>query len=152
MRMLQNVKDGFPENYWTWTVTTRDPDIILKELCHSEKVDKMLPAMSALKAAISLCAPFFQSLGAGGIPAKIVRDADALHEKAKILIAIRAASTVTLIKLKDPEVQGRPRSVSAIMRECKRLIAALGVTVPAIVMSCLEEAAATASEAEPIDS
>ena len=68
-----------------------------------------------------------------------------LFNESKTVVGVRAISTVTLVKLKEKIEASKDaaKSKAAIVRETRRLIAALEVTLPGALWTYLDEAAAT---------
>ena len=90
--------------------------------------------INALKAAIKALKEASADMGRSWEPEK---EYDELMDEAKMIIGIRAASTVTLVRL---PTEARPKSRTGLVRETKRLIKHLEVQLPTCVISRLEQA------------
>ena len=90
--------------------------------------------INALKAAIKALKEASADMGRSWEPEK---EYDELMDEAKMIIGIRAASTVTLVRL---PAEARPKSRAGLVRETKRLIKHLEVQLPTCVISRLEQA------------
>ena len=139
VRLKANIERVFPDDYWEFTVESRDDSKILEHIVNNEELENILPMTRALKAGVCDVENTLSTIHAGSLNSKLKQSCDSLDEKSKVLLGIRASSTVTLVRL--PEATSQKSKVSYI-RECKRLVKALQITLPTAVLNALEAAGA----------
>ena len=140
-RMIKNVINLFPDDYWYYTVENRDETKIKDHICNNPLLDGLLPSSQAVKQAKSVLAKIISEFGIGvQLSDAVGKKCVEVEEKAKVLLGIRAASTVTLIRLPQATTL---KSKQGYLRECKRLVKALAISLPTSVCNALESAAAS---------
>merc|ERR1712217_942874 len=77
----------------------------------------------------------FGKINGDPLDSKLAEKISTAISEAKLLMGIRAASTVTYLRL--PEAKSE-KSRGSYIRECKRLVAALGISLPTSVVNALE--------------
>ena len=138
-RMKSNLQATFPQDWPTFCVEDRDEIRILEEVCHNSKLDKLLPCQTSLKDSMSSFSKTMSLLKAKQLTPGETNVFDGVIADSKRMLGVRAASTVTLVKLPGTAAA---KSKAGFLRECKRLLAALQIDVPTVVLNALEAAAA----------
>ena len=137
-RLVDNLTSCFPTDWRSYTVRERDDEKVVSEICEGPKMSRITPRINLLKGAVKLVKETYSDLGVPWAEASIdERIGDAIEE-AKLLVGVRALSTVTLQKL---PTESRPKSKAALMREAKRLVKMLEVDIPTSIVTLLEQAA-----------
>lgn len=138
-RMKCNLQGTFPQDWPTFCVENRNEARILEEVCHNSKLDKLLPCQTSLKDSLSNFSKTMSLLKAKQLTPGETKVYDDIITDSKRMLGVRAASTVTLVKI--PSAMAA-KSKAGFLRECKRLLAALQIDVPTVVLNALETAAA----------
>ena len=116
----------------------RDTEKILARMCHNPKLDELFLCSTALKNGQAIFDTGCAKIGCEPLSTKENTEIAELQDEAKLVLAARAASTTALIRLPEATT---PKSKSGYVRECKRLIKSLCISLPAAVLNALEEAA-----------
>jgi hypothetical protein len=138
-RLLSNLEATYPADWRSFTVDQRDNKRIIDEICNNESLAKLLPCQTALKEAQTDFESAMAKIGDSSIPKDLYDKIANIFDNSKMMLGIRAASTVTLLRL--PTATNLKSKISFV-RECKRLIRALEITLPTAVLNAMEEAAA----------
>ena len=138
-RLKDLLKGTYPTDWRSFCIDQRDEDRILNELCNNHALDKLLPTQKALQDGLATLGKANASLGTKQLTDGELAAFEALVQDSKIVFGIRAASTVSLVKIPSA---CNAKSKQAFLRECKRLLAALQIQLPAVVLNKMEEAAA----------
>ena len=136
-----NLEKCVPEDWRSYTLLARDDEMIVKNIVENQELLQLLPRRSALQKSVetfeSVTRKFngnAATLDTGKMPTGI----DDLLEEAKLMVAIRAACSVTFEKLPLCKNQ---KSRAATLRETKRLISALEVEIPTAITKMMDDAA-----------
>ena len=145
-RLRQNVQACFPENWRQFTVRNRDDELILEHLVNNAVGAKLFARRGALDQAFTKIMDSYDMLSAttvqGGppeqkMPQREIECTRTMLEEAKLVVGVRAAVTVALVKVAACKTA---KSRAATIREVKRLIAALEIDhFPSAVMTILDE-------------
>ena len=92
-------------------------------------------ALEAGQANVDACSA---KIGFGSLSTNESIEIAELQDEAKLVLVVSAAPTTALIRLPEATT---PKSKSGYVRECKRLIKSLCISLPAAVLNALEEAA-----------
>ena len=134
MKTIQNALDALtPPDWRKFTIEIRDDAKIMSEIIDNDDLNFLLPKLQALN--ISWVA---YTTMLGYIGEKPTYEVAESCGEARLLIAVRAATTVTLRKLPSC-LSGK--SKAATVREAKKLIKDIDVVVPAVIMQRMDDAA-----------
>ncbi len=137
-RLADGLMNVIPKDWRRYTVEERDDKLIMQHVVNNEALNCLLARQSALQASATDFDAAMVRLAAPAMDPPQVQTITSLVEEAKVLIAIRAASTVTLVRLPAATT---PKSKQGFVRECKRLVAALQIVLPGSVLAAMESAA-----------
>ena len=137
-RLVANLRQCIPADWQGWAVRNRDTEKILARMCHNPKLDELFLCSTALKNGQAIFDTGCAKIGCEPLSTKENTEIAELQDEAKLVLAARAASTTALIRLPEATT---PKSKSGYVRECKRLIKSLCISLPAAVLNALEEAA-----------
>ena len=118
---------------------SRDDTKILNCMVNNENLDRLLPRQNALKQSKATYENMVLQIGGCGLKEEEAKTIDGIIADSKLVLGVRAASTVTIVKIPQGKTQ---KSRQGFVRECKRLITALGVELPTAVLNAMEQAAA----------
>lgn len=106
-------------------------------------MDRLLPAQQSLKAAMKDFGIAVEKMGLTDLTDAERKSIDELVVTSKVILGVRAASSVTLVRI--PEATSS-KSKAGFVRECKRLIRALEIELPVVVLNAMEKAAVTGAD------
>ena len=128
-----------PKDWEEIIVKNWNEEQVLQEICKNEaQCGMLLPCHAALKNAIGKYNQAASLAKVDPIKADVRKDLDMLMEKILELPGLRAICTVTLVRL--PSATSR-KSKQGFVRECKRLLKALGTHVDGAVLKRMEDMA-----------
>ena len=131
-RLRQNVQECFLADWRAFTVATRDDEWIMEHLVNFALGGKLFARRSALDQAYTKVADLI-------CIDREKKDTKELLDEAKLMVGVRAAVTVTFVKMPLCRTN---KSKAATLREVKRLIAALELEdFPAPIMNMLDDSA-----------
>jgi hypothetical protein len=138
-RLKANLDSSFPADWESFCVVDRNEERILEELCNNLNLDRLLPSQVALRDGLATFEKGICAIGSDGLSQQEKLAIEALIHTAKKVLGVRAASTVTLLRL---PAATNSKSRQAFVRECKRLICALQIDLPPAVLNAMDTAAA----------
>jgi hypothetical protein len=136
-RLKGNLEATYPRDWRSFCVDARDAQKILTDVCNTRALDKLLPAQSALKDGFAAFENATTKINASGVGPQLDGQIAALILDSKQMLGVRAASTVTLVKIPAAPTA---KSRSGFARECRRLIKALNITLPMCILSEMDKA------------
>ena len=98
-RLRANLQATFPEDWSRFCIDKRDDERILAEICNKPALDKLLPTQAALKASLSSLESAIAKIKAEPINKKDQKAIEDLIVESRKMLGVRAASTVTLVKV-----------------------------------------------------
>ena len=143
-RLKSNVREGAPPDWKSYTIEQPDVEMIMEKIINNDATAKLASSMAALKLGAKnfdqavrklaevLCSPGML------LPDNFKGDVNQLAADGKIMVAVRATCTVTYVKLPKAETA---KSKAGLVREVKRLIAALEVVLDQKIWDQMNEAA-----------
>ena len=144
-RVKNNLEGIFPQGWEDFCVNARDEERIMTEICNNESFNRLLACQTSLKDAIASFEQAAAKIKAEPVGATFIADAEQAITTSKKLLGVRAASSVTLIKIPSAP---NPKSRQGFVRECKRLINTLNITLPTPILNAMDQALAKADVAE----
>ena len=123
-----------PQDWRKYVIEIRDDAKIMSEIVDNAALCEILPKLGAVTASWSAYTTML-----GYFDEKPTFEVHKSIEEARLMIAVRAATTVTLRKLPSCSIS---KSKAATLREAKKLIKDIEVVVPACIMQRMDEAAA----------
>ena len=145
-RLKTNVRKGVPEDWKSYCVEDVDGDRVIEEIVKNPFSIKLAASMNAMKKGakslghiVSKLAEACHSPGMC-MPETFKKECNDLADDGKAMVAIRAVCAVTYIKLPKAD---NAKSKTALVREVKRLVAALDVSIDTRLWDKLQDAASS---------
>ena len=141
LRLRTNLVTSLPTDWKEFSVTNRDDERITSELLDHDHASRWIGLRASLIQGQQLMKQAYGNLTSPApvMPKQIDQDNQKVTDEAKMVVGVRAALSVALVKLPDCLTA---RSKSATLREAKRLLASLDIKdFPVAISNILEESA-----------